>query len=146
MAGSIRLSRPPAAEPGAREGEPGMARIKTSYMAHRDAGVEPDPDDPLLSFAPVPLKQVKRNSLTPERQRAFIAALAAGGVVTDAARQVGASQEAFYRLRNLPGAEEFRAAWDLALDRAIAKVETAALGRAISGEDRMVVSGGQLMG
>jgi hypothetical protein len=28
----------------------------------------------------------RRNSITPERQRAFIAALAAGGIVTQAAR------------------------------------------------------------
>ena len=122
-----------------------MPRIKTSYMAHRD-GEPPAEDDPLLFFAPVPLKQVKRNGLTPERQRAFISALAAGGVVTDAAREVGATVEAFYQLRNRPGAEEFRAAWDAAVDRAIARVEAAAVGRAINGEDRMVVSAGELMG
>lgn len=120
-------------------------RTRTSYMAHRD-GAEPEPDDPLLGFAPVPLKQPKRNSLTPERQRKFIAALAATGIVTDAARAAGATMEAFYHLRQREGAEEFRAAWDLAIDRAIGRVEAGALARAIDGEERLVVSGGKVLG
>jgi phosphatidylserine/phosphatidylglycerophosphate/cardiolipin synthase-like enzyme len=122
-----------------------MARIKTSFMAHRD-GEPPAEDDPLLAFTPVTFKQPKRNGLKEERQRKFIAALAASGVVTDAARAAGATAEAFYHLRNRPGAEEFRAAWDAAVDRGIARVESAAIGRAINGVDRMVVSAGQLMG
>jgi hypothetical protein len=121
------------------------SRIKTSYMAQRDGAV-PGDDDPLLGFAPVPHKQKKRNCIGPERQRKFIATLAASGIVTDAARAVGASMEAFYRLRNKAGAEEFRAAWDAAVDRAMARVEGAAVARAIEGEERLVVSAGQVLG
>jgi hypothetical protein len=120
-------------------------RIKTSYMARRD-GAEPGPDDPLLGFTPVPHKQLKKNSLNPDRQRKFIAALAATGIVTDAAKAAGASQEAFYRLRNQPGAEEFRAAWDEALDRALTRIEDAAVQRAIEGVEKPIVSGGKLLG
>lgn len=120
-------------------------RVKTSYMACRD-GAEPAADDPLLGFAPVPHKQLHKNSLNPARQRAFIAALAATGIVTDAAKAVGASQEAFYRLRNQPGAEQFRAAWEEAVDRAIARVEDRAVQRAIEGAERPIVSGGKLLG
>ena len=67
----------------------------------------PDPDDPLLGFAPYLHSAPRRNSITPERQRAFISLLAATGIVTQAARSIGASLEALYRLRNLPGAEGF---------------------------------------
>ena len=54
--------------------------------------------------------------------------------------------EAIYKLRQRPGAEEFRAAWDLAIDRGVARVEDCALARAIEGEERMVVSSGKLIG
>lgn len=74
------------------------------------AGDEPAADDPLLAFEPVAHVATRRNSITMERQRAFIAALAATGIVTQAARAIGASLEALYRLRHRPGAEGFAAA------------------------------------
>lgn len=106
---------------------------------------EPDADDPLLGFAPYLHKAPRRNSITPERQRAFIAALAATGIVTQAARTVGASMEALYKLRALPGAEGFAAAWELAIDRGMARLEDCALERAIRGEERPVVSRGEVV-
>jgi hypothetical protein len=107
-----------------------------------------DVDDPLLSFRPVPSKDKKprHTAITPARQRAFILALAETGIVTHAARQIGASTEALYRLRNKAGADEFSAAWDEALDRGVRQLEDTALARAIEGEERMVVSGGKLLG
>ena len=54
--------------------------------------------------------------------------------------------EALYKLRNRPGAEEFRAAWDAAVDRGVMRLEDCALARAIEGEERMVVSGGKVIG
>lgn len=104
------------------------------------AGDEPDPDDPLLGFAPYLHKAPRRNSITPERQRRFIAALAATGIVTQAARAIGASLEALYTLRNRPGAEGFAAAWEQALDRGVARLEDCALERAIAGEERIFVN------
>lgn len=106
----------------------------------------PAPDDPLLDFTPVPHKQPRRNSITPELQRAFIAHLAATGIVTQAARHIGRSMEALYKLRQRPGAEGFRAAWDMAVDRGVSRLEHCALARAIEGEERMVVSSGKLLG
>ena len=132
---------PAAAPPACTRALP---RQGTSYMAYR--GEEPDADDPLLGFAPVPHKQLRRNSIGPERQRKFIAHLAATGIVTEAARHIGASMEALYKLRKRPGAEEFDAAWDAAVDRGVARLEEGALARAIEGEERMVVSGGQILG
>ncbi|WP_246027513.1 hypothetical protein [Novosphingobium umbonatum] len=89
---------------------------RTSRVAF--AGEAPVEGDPLLGFAPYVHKQPRRNAITPDRQRAFIAALAASGIVTQAARAIGASLEALYRLRNQPGAEGFAAAWEAAADEA----------------------------
>jgi hypothetical protein len=113
-------------------------------MAFR--GEEPDPDNPLLSFEPVPHVAPRRNSITAERQRAFIAHLAATGIVKQAARHIGASLEALYKLRSKPGAEAFSAAWDRAIDRGVTRLEDCALARAIEGEERMVVSAGKVVG
>jgi len=104
------------------------------------------PDDPLLGFRPVPHKAARRNSIGPARQRAFVASMAECGIVTQAARSIGASMEALYKLRQRPGAEEFRAAWDMAVDRGVMRLEDTALARAIEGEERMIVSGGKLLG
>lgn len=104
------------------------------------AGEPPDADDPLLGFAPYVHAAPRRNSITPERQRAFIAALAASGIVTQAAREIGASLEALYKLRHRKGAEGFAAAWEMALDRGMARLEDCALERAIQGEERVFLN------
>lgn len=110
------------------------------------AGDPPGPGDPLLDFVPYRHRQPRRNTITPDRQRAFIAALAASGIVTQAARQIGASLEALYRLRHLPGAEGFAAAWEAALDRGVARLEDCALELALRGEELPIASGGKLLG
>ena len=130
---------------------------KTDLACHRQIGRQatsavaytappPEEDDPLLGFAPVPHTAPRRNSITPDLQRAFIAHLAATGIVTAAAKHIGKSLEAIYKLRQRPGAEGFRAAWDLALDRGVSRLESTALSRAIEGEERMVVSAGKCLG
>lgn len=106
----------------------------------------PDPDDPLLAFAPYIHSAPRRNSITPDRQRAFIAALAASGIVTQAARTIGASLEALYKLRNRAGAEGFSAAWELAIDRGILRLEDCAVELALRGEELPIASGGKLLG
>ena len=117
---------------------------RTSRAAFAD--LPPEPDDPLLSFAPYVHAAPRRNSITPDRQRAFIAALAATGIVTQAAREIGASLEALYKLRHRKGAEEFSAAWDLAIDRGVTRLEDCALELALRGEELPIVSAGQLLG
>ncbi len=116
----------------------------TSYVTAPPSPV--DADDPLLDFAPVPHVAPRRNSITPDRQRKFIAHLAATGVVKQAALHIGASLEALYKLRQKPGADEFRAAWDMAVDRGVSRLEDCALARAIEGEERLVVSAGKVLG
>ena len=122
-----------------------MTKHYTSYMSHRD-GEPPAADDPLLDFAPVPHASPRRNSIGPERQKKFIAALAASGIVTQAALAIGASTDALYKLRQKPGAEGFRAAWDKAIDRGVQRLEDCALQRAIEGVDKPIVSLGKVLG
>ena len=119
-------------------------RQATSYVTAPPSPVAAD--DPLLGFAPVPHVAPRKNSITPDRQRKFIAHLAATGIVTQAAKHIGASMEALYKLRQKAGAEEFCAAWDKAVDRGVSRLEDCALARAIEGEERMVVSAGQVVG
>lgn len=88
---------------------------------------EPEQDDPLLGFAPYLHKRPRRNSITPEVQRRFLAALAASGIVQQAARSIGKSMEALYKLRARPGAEGFAAAWDEALKWGAERLEDCAL-------------------
>ena len=122
---------------------PSRPSRRTSRTAN--PGEPPAPDDPLLGFAPYRHAAPRRNSITPDRQRAFIAALAASGIVTQAAREIGASLEALYRLRNQPGAEGFAAAWEAAIDRGMLRLEDCALERALTGEVRPVVRGGEVV-
>ncbi|MEQ8411336.1 MAG: hypothetical protein RIC51_05900 [Erythrobacter sp.] len=121
-----------------------VPRQATSTTAFEIA--PPAPDDPLLDFVPVPHVSPRRNSITPDVQRAFITHLAATGIVKEAARHVGKSLEALYKLRQRPGAEGFRAAWDAALDRAMTRLEDSALARALHGEEKPILHRGEIVG
>ena len=121
-----------------------LTRQATSATAFR---IEPpDEDDPLLAFDPYVHAAPRRNSITPDRQRRFVAHLAATGVVKLAAQHIGASLEALYRLRAMPGAEGFAEAWEEALERGAQRLEDIALERAMHGTPTPVVSAGKLLG
>jgi hypothetical protein len=62
-------------------------------------------------FLPVP-SRVRADGWTPDRQARFIGYLAEAGSVAEAARRVGMSRMAAYRLRRRKGAESFAHAWD----------------------------------
>ncbi len=100
---------------------------------------------PLPDFTPVP-RQYRHDGWTPERQKAFIEALADTGSVTRAARMVNIAQANCYALRRAPGAEGFRRAWEAALDFGVQKLKDIAFERAIEGELIPVFVGGKLMG
>lgn len=95
----------------------------------------PPADDPLLQFAPYLHPYPRSNSITPDRQRHFIATLAATGIVQQAARSIGKSMEALYKLRAKPGAEGFAAAWDEAHGWGIARIEDCAIEAALAAND-----------
>jgi hypothetical protein len=90
-----------------------------------------DDDDPLLDFLPYIHTTPRRNSITPDVQRAFIRELAATGTVKAAARRVGKSLEALYKLRARPGAAGFARAWDEALAWGVLRLEDCAMERAL---------------
>ena len=119
-------------------------RQATSAVAH--VAPEPEEDDPLLAFAPFIHAAPRRNSITPPLQRRFVATLAATGIVAQAARSIGKSMEALYKLRARPGAEGFAAAWDAALERGVQRLEDCALERALKGTPTPIVSAGKLLG
>jgi nucleotide-binding universal stress UspA family protein len=69
----------------------------------------------LLEFDPVPRKKQRVDGWTPDRQRAFIAALSATGSSRRAAHAIGMAPFGADRLREADGSDSFRAAWDRAL-------------------------------
>lgn len=101
---------------------------------------------PIPQFTPVPRVYNRHDGWTPERQVAFIGALADTGCVRRAARMVNMAQTNCYTLRRAPGAEEFRKAWDAALDCGLQQMKDIAFERAIEGELIPVFAGGRHMG
>lgn len=91
------------------------------------------PEPATYPFTPVPLQRVRRDGWSAERQRRFIAVLAATGVVAAAARAVGMSAQSAYRLRERPGADGFAGAWDAAQREGYDRAYAMALDRALNG-------------
>ena len=73
------------------------------------------------AFYPVPTR-TRRDGWTAQRQADFIGMLAETGSVLGACEAVGMSRKSAYRLRALPGAESFAAAWDAVLGAVPRKV------------------------
>lgn len=96
-------------------------------------------------FTPAPLRP-RHDGWTPEKQVAFIEALAESGCVDEACKRVGMHRSSAYELRARKNAESFRAAWDAALDHAIQRLSDAAFSRAINGVTRPVFYKGELVG
>ena len=101
--------------------------------------------DPLPAFEAVPRKH-RHDGWTPERQRAFIEALADTGCVSRAAARVNMSPEGAYYLRRQPNAESFRRAWEAALDFGIQRLKDIAFERAIDGQLVPIFVAGKLLG
>ncbi len=96
-------------------------------------------------FAPVPVAP-RHDGWTPERQIAFIEALAQSACVAEAAAAVGMSRASAYALRARPDAAAFRSAWDFALDYAVHLLGEAVLSRALHGVARPVFFQGEQIG
>jgi hypothetical protein len=77
------------------------------------------------AFSPVPTR-TRRDGWTVERQAGFLGMPAETGSVIGACEAVGMSRKSAYRLRALPGAESFAAAWDAALGLPVRKVTSPA--------------------
>lgn len=117
-------------------------------MSHIASIPSPDPaagtaldahghDPAAYDWVPV-LKKRRKDGWSPDKQRAFIEALADSGSVVTAAQHVGMSESSAYRLRRSPGAEAFDRAWSAAIDTASKKLLDAAFERALVGTDEPV--------
>ncbi|OBX18460.1 hypothetical protein A9995_10800 [Erythrobacter sp. QSSC1-22B] len=104
------------------------------------------PRGTLPAFAPVPRLKQRSNGWTAAVQCAFIEALADTGSVASACRAVARADHGAYLLRRHPEADEFRAAWDAALDLGIRRIEDVAMDRALNGVEVPVYSYGKLVG
>lgn len=121
-----------AAPPLPKRNKRKIPRQATSEVAWEFDPVVVSDSDALLDFAPYLHKQPRRNSITPDLQRAFVAHLAVTGIVKAAAVHIGRSLEALYKLRQQPGAEGFAAAWDEALGWGVMRIEDCAIERALA--------------
>jgi hypothetical protein len=114
---------------------PTLGDILAVIASSDDPNTAP-PDDPAGGlappFTPVPVR-ARHDGWTPDRQRKFIHALAVMGVVARAAKAVGVSATAAYKLRDRADAAEFAAAWDLALTMGRDRAFEVAIDRATNG-------------
>jgi len=102
--------------------------------------VTPDP----IAFTPV-VRSPRRDGWTAARQRAFIAALAETGCVSEACAEVGITPRSAYRLREHPAAAAFRTAWGHAASMATARLSSIAFERAVHGSVERVYRNGELV-
>jgi hypothetical protein len=104
------------------------------------------PAGELPPFTPVPRQCERHDGWTPERQRAFIEALADTGSVAAACKAVNMAQRGAYFLRRQPGAETFRKAWEAALQLGVQRIEDVVMDRALNGVEEPLYSYGKLVG
>jgi hypothetical protein len=122
----------PSSPPPTKRNKRAIPRQATSAVAFEFVDLDLPDDDPLLDFLPYCHKQPRSNAILPDVQRAFILALAETGIVKAAAARVGKSLEALYKLREKPGTEDFRRAWDEALGWGVLRLEDCAMERALA--------------
>lgn len=97
-------------------------------------------------FAPVPRGYSRYDGWTPDRQRAFVKALAETGSVSRAAAWLGMSEVGAYQLRRAPGGEAFARAWAEAQAAGVQKLHDAAFERALYGVAVPIMYHGEQVG
>lgn len=102
-------------------------------------------DDVSSGFPPVPVRY-RYDGWLPDKQTDFIERLADCGCVEEAARSVGMSRNSAYALRRRIDAQAFRLAWDAAMDAAVARLNDAAMARAINGVPVPIFHGAEQVG
>ena len=129
-----------------RDGQPRSARRTRAPRARRPVPITPDILEGAPDFAPAPRGASRYDGWTPERQRAFVGALAETGCVTRACAWVGMSTVGAYLLRKGPGAEAFARAWDEALAVGVERLSDIAYERAVYGVPVPVFHQGEQVG
>ncbi len=121
-----------------RRKDPRTARLPVADIVANGGELPP--------FTPVPRQCQRHDGWTPERQIAFIEALADTGSVEAACKAVDMSTVGAYHLRRQPGAESFRAAWEAAIQLGVRRVEDVVMDRALNGVEEPLYSYGKLIG
>jgi hypothetical protein len=108
------------------------------------------PDDPgdlseELAFTPVEQRTKRWTGITAQKQRLFIAHLAATGAVSMAAKVAGHSASAFYQLRKRDDAGSFAAAWDRAVEAGARRVADLLMEYAIYGVPETISKEGRVI-
>lgn len=101
------------------------------------------PSTEAFDFDPIPLRY-RRDGLTPERQRAYVEALADCGVAKEAASRIGLSEQAIARARRRADAKSFDLACEAAVRFTAQRVRSIAFERAIQGTIRRHYYHGEL--
>jgi hypothetical protein len=94
--------------------------------------LQPGEPPDLLAFEPVPLRY-RSDGLTPERQRAYVEALADTGIAREAAARVNVSEQAINRVRRRSDARSFDRACEAAHVFGARRLRSIAFERAIEG-------------
>ncbi len=101
----------------------------------------PESLPPAPEFEPVPVRR-RHDGWTADRQRAFIAAMAETGCVSEACAEVSITPRSAYKLREHALGAAFRTAWDHAQHLAAVRLSAIAWERAIhGGRDRLYKDG-----
>jgi hypothetical protein len=125
-----------------RSGQP----RRRAPRALRPVTITPDMLEGAPDFAPAPRGAARYDGWTPERQRAFVKALAETGCVTRACAWIGMSTVGAYLLRKGAGAEAFAKAWDDALAVGTERLADIAYERAVYGVPVPVFHKGEQVG
>ena len=102
-----------------------------------------DPAD--YKWIPVARRE-RSDGWTADKQRAFIEALADEGSVTKAAEAVHMSPGGAYKLRRLPGGEQFKVAWEAAAREGAVKLADKLTQRAMDGVEEPIFYKGERVG
>ena len=120
--------------------EKSESRIAPSIEAASDDFASPSSPQPgeaadRLAFDPVPLRY-REDGLTPEKQRAYVEALADCGIAREAAARVGLTEQAINRVRRRADAGSFDRACEAAHLLGARRIRSVAWERAIEGTVR----------
>ncbi|HET9637952.1 MAG TPA: hypothetical protein VFP12_01970 [Allosphingosinicella sp.] len=106
---------------------------------------QPDEAADRLAFEPVPLRY-RSDGLTPEKQRAYVEALADCGIAREAAARVGVSETSIARVRRRSDAVSFDRACEAAHVFGARRLRSVAWERAVGGTLRNRYYRGELVG
>jgi hypothetical protein len=136
------MAQPPRDQAVTQTGQP----RRRAPRARRAVPITSEMLEGAPDFAPAPRGATRYDGWTPDRQRAFVKALAETGCVTRACAWVGMSNVGAYLLRKGAGAEAFAAAWDDALAVGVERLADIAYERAVYGVPVPVFHKGEQVG